>query len=154
MIEVEKPGDLRDHLGSPLGPSDWMVITQELIDGFAQISGDHNWIHVDRERAALELPDGKTIAHGWLTLSLITRLSTDFLKVRKRGKGINYGANRVRFIEPVQCGDSIRLRRSIKAVSPEGNFWKIVYDNSVEIKGKVRPAMVAETLSIIFEAGG
>lgn len=150
MLEVDKPSDLQAHAGRDLGTSAWLTVTQEMIDDFARLSGDDNWIHVDLERAARELPGGKTIAHGWLTLSCITAMSKGMITVRQRGKGINYGAERVRFIEPVQCGDRIRLHRKLLEVSPKGDYWKLVYENTIEIEGKARPAMSATTISLIF----
>lgn len=153
MLEVKRPENLKEHIGAVLGPSKWLVVTQEIIGDFARISGDHNWIHIDEERAKKELPDGKTIAHGWLTLSFVTALGMGMLSVRERGKGINYGAERIRFIEPVQCGDRIRLHRKIQDVSPKNDGWKITYENTIEIEGRERPAMSAVTISIIYNAG-
>ncbi|HUM17813.1 MAG TPA: MaoC family dehydratase, partial [Candidatus Nitrosotalea sp.] len=97
MLKVEKPQDLLQHVGKELGPSEWLTVTQEMIDKFADATGDHQWIHVDVERAKKELPGGKTIAHGYLTLSLLPRLAPTLMAVEKRRRGLNYGSNRVRF---------------------------------------------------------
>src|SRR3981189_3327151 len=96
MLTVETPQDLKKHIGKTLGPSDWVTVDQAMIDKFAEATGDHQWIHVDVERAKKEMPGGKTIAHGYLTLSLLPRLVPQLLKVEKRRRGGNYGSNRVR----------------------------------------------------------
>ena len=95
MIEIERPADLANYAGQKLGSSEWVIVDQAKIDAFAQLTGDDNWIHVDRERAARELPEGKTIAHGLLTLSLMPRLAAQTLKIRKRSRSINYGSNKI-----------------------------------------------------------
>ena len=87
MFEVETPKDLLQHVGRELGPSDWMTVDQAMIDKFAEATGDHQWIHVDVERARKEMPGGKTIAHGYLTLSLVPRLAATLTRVKKRSRG-------------------------------------------------------------------
>ena len=114
MLEVERPGDMTQYAGKELGVSDWYTVTQEQIDKFADATGDHQWIHVDVERAKREMPGGKTIAHGWLTLSLVPRLAQTIYRVKHRSRGINYGANRVRFTAPVPAGSRVRLRLKVK----------------------------------------
>src|SRR3989442_1706775 len=115
-LTVEQPKDLVQHIGKELGPSDWMTVDQAMIDRFAEATGDHQWIHVDVERAKREMPGGKTIAHGYLTLSLVPRMAAGLVTVTKRGRGINYGSNKVRFTSPVPAGSRIRLRQRITAV--------------------------------------
>src|SRR4026209_758547 len=100
-LKVEKPQDLLQHVGKELGPSEWLTVTQEMIDKFAEPTGDHQWIHVDVERAKRELPVGKTIAHSYLTLSLLPRLVPTLMKITGRRRGVNYGSNKLRFISPV-----------------------------------------------------
>ena len=151
MLEVETIAHAHELIGKKLGTSDWQTIDQALIDDFARVSGDRNWIHVDVERARKELPGGKTIAHGMLTLSLVTHLGGTIFAVRQRAKGINYGSNKVRFISPVVCGARIRLHRSLKAIDPMEGGARFTFDNEVEIEGEAKPAMVAETLSVIYE---
>ena len=131
MLKVEKPSDLLQHVGETLGPSEWLTVTQEMIDKFADATGDHQWIHVDVERAKKELPGGKTIAHGYLTLSLLPRLAPTLMKVEKRRRGVNYGSNRVRFTAPVPAGARIRLKQRLvmrKPLSSTGStltsFWR------------------------------
>src|SRR5712691_11000696 len=116
MLIVEHPKDLRQHIGRHLGPSEWITVDQAMINKFAEATGDHQWIHVDVERAKKEMPDGKTIAHGFLTLSLVPRLAATLMRVKKRSRGLNYGSNKVRFINPVPAGARIRLRQRIANV--------------------------------------
>ena len=151
MLKVEKPSDLLQHVGETLGPSEWLTVTQEGIDKFADATGDHQWIHVDVERAKKELPGGKTIAHGYLTLSLLPRLAPTLMKVEKRRRGVNYGSNRVRFTAPVPAGARIRLKQRLVKVEPvEDNGFRITSEMTMEVEGNTRPAMVAETLSIVY----
>jgi acyl dehydratase len=151
MLKVEKPSDLLQHVGETLGPSEWLTVTQEVIDKFADATGDHQWIHVDVERAKKELPGGKTIAHGYLTLSLLPRLAPTLMKVEKRRRGVNYGSNRVRFTAPVPAGGRIRLKQRLVKVEPvEDNGFRITSEMTMEVEGNTRPAMVAETLSIVY----
>src|SRR3954463_12275953 len=115
MLELDSPLDIKQHIGRELGPSDWMTVDQSMIDKFAEATGDHQWIHVDVERAKKEMPGGKTIAHGWLTLSLVPRLASTIYRVKNRSRGVNYGANRVRFTGMVPAGSRIRLRLKLKS---------------------------------------
>src|SRR5690606_19522109 len=126
-------------------------IDQPMIDAFGKITGDVNWIHMDVERAERELPGGKTIAHGLLTLSLITHLGTTICSVRRRSKGINYGSNKVRFTAPVVCGARVRLHRPLKEYEQIENGARLTYTNTMEIEGESRPAFVAETISVIYD---
>ena len=151
MLKVEKPQDLLQHVGEELGPSEWLTVTQEMIDKFADATGDHQWIHVDVERAKKELPGGKTIAHGYLTLSLLPRLAPTLMKVEQRRRGLNYGSNRVRFTAPVPAGARVRLRQKLLKVEPvEDNGFRVTSEMTMEVEGNSRPAMVAETLGIIY----
>ncbi len=151
MLKVEKPQDLLQHVGEQLGPSEWLTVTQEMIDKFAAATGDHQWIHVDVERAKKELPGGKTIAHGYLTLSLLPQLAPTLMKVEKRRRGVNYGSNRVRFTAPVPAGARVRLRQKLVKVEPvEDNGFRVTSEMTMEVEGNTRPAMVAETLGIIY----
>ena len=151
MLVVETPPELSKHVGETLGPSSWVTVDQAMIDKFAEATGDHQWIHVDVERAKRELPGGKTIAHGYLTLSLLPRMMPELLKVTKRSRGVNYGSNKVRFTSPVQVGARIRGRQKLLAADdmPNGGI-RMTYQWTVEIEGKERPACVAETMSIAY----
>jgi acyl dehydratase len=151
MLKVEKPQDLLQHVGEELGPSEWLTVTQEMIDKFADATGDHQWIHVDVERAKKEMPGGKTIAHGYLTLSLLPQLAPTLMKIEKRRRGLNYGSNRVRFTAPVPAGGRVRLRQKLVKVEPvEDNGFRITSEMTMEVEGNPRPAMVAETLGIVY----
>ena len=146
MLELESPLDLKQHVGRELGPSDWLTVDQAMIDRFAEATGDHQWIHVDVERARREMPGGTTIAHGYLTLSLVPRLAATLLRVKKRARGVNYGSNRVRFITPVPAGARIRLRQRIKDVEDIPGGVRVTSEMTVEVEGQDRPALVAETI--------
>ena len=151
-LTVEHPKELLQHIGRELGPSDWMTVEQAMIDKFADATGDHQWIHVDGERAKREMPGGKTIAHGYLTLSLVPRMAATLLRATKRSRGINYGSNKVRFISPVPAGARLRLRQRIANVEPvEGNGVRVTSQMTVEIEGQERPALVAELMGVQYE---
>jgi len=156
MVVLDRPADLQEWVGKEIGVSDWLAIDQSRIDDFARLSGDDHWIHVDVERARREMPDGKTIAHGFLTLSLIPYLVRSVYVITHRGRGLNYGTNRVRFVHPVQVGDQVRLRQRIKAVERgEGGgqegATRVVSECTIEIEGKPRPAVVAEFLMLVYD---
>lgn len=151
MLEVEKPSDLLAHAGKKAGTSDWLVVDQARIDKFAEATGDHQWIHVDVERAKREMPGGKTIAHGFLTLSLIPVLAQSITKVKKRSRGINYGLNKVRFTNPVPAGARIRLHQTLKAVEKIEGGVRIISEATVEVEGQERPAAIAETIGLAYD---
>ena len=151
-LTVEKPAELAQHVGRELGPSDWMTVDQAIIDKFAAATGDHQWIHVDVERAKKEMPEGKTIAHGYLTLSLVPRMAQTLVKVTARKRGLNYGSNKVRFTSAVPAGARIRLRSyKLKSVEPmDGNGFRVTSEATVEVEGQERPALVAEIIGIQY----
>jgi acyl dehydratase len=138
--------DVKALIGTELGVGDWLEVTQERIDQFAEATGDHQWIHVDPERAA-QGPFGTTIAHGYLTLSLIPSLGGGGLPVTGAKMGINYGLDRVRFIAPVKVGSRVRARRKLVDVTEGEGFLQLKVEVTVEIDGQDKPAAVAETLS-------
>jgi len=151
MLTLEKPVDVLKHLGQDLGPSEWLTVTQEMIDKFAEATGDHQWIHVDVERAKREMPGGKTIAHGYLTLSLLPRLAPTLMTITNRRRGVNYGSNKIRFISPVPAGSRIRLRqRLVNAEQTKDGGVRITSEMTIEVEGGDRPAMVAETMGIVY----
>ena len=151
MLKVETPKDLLGLVGKTLGPSPWITVDQPMIDAFADATGDRQWIHVDVERATREMPGGKTIAHGYLTLSLVPRLAATLLQVTKRSRGLNYGSNKVRFTNAVPAGARVRLRqRIVSAEEVAGNGVRLTSEMTVEIDGQERPALVAEILSISY----
>ncbi|TCZ66010.1 MaoC family dehydratase [Roseicella aquatilis] len=151
MLEVESIADLQNHVGKKLGTSDWLVVDQRMIDQFAEATGDHQWIHVDVERAKREMPGGRTIAHGYLTLSLLPKLNQGIWQVKKRSRGVNYGSNKVRFTAPVPAGSRVRGHLTLKAVEAIEGGARLTMESTVEVEGSERPALVAETLSLIYE---
>jgi acyl dehydratase len=144
-IEVK---DLDGLVGQEVGVSDWLQVTQERVNEFADATGDHQWIHVDVERATREM--GGPIAHGYLTLSLIPHLSAGLLPVKGVTRGINYGSDKVRFTNMVRVGKRVRLRQTLLGVEPKSGGFQLRSQCTVEIEGEERPACVAETLSLIF----
>ncbi len=151
MLTVDTPQDLKDHVGQELGVSDWITVDQEMIDKFADATGDHQWIHVDVERARRELPSKGTIAHGYLTLSLLPRMMGDILEIRRRTHGINYGCNKVRFTGVVPAGSRVRLRQTLQAAEDvANNVVRLISACTIEIEGAERPALVAETIGLAY----
>jgi acyl dehydratase len=151
MLELDTPADLKAYVGKELGVSGWITVDQARIDKFAEVTGDDQWIHVDVERARREMPGGKTIAHGYLTVSLIPILLRQIVKVRRRSRSINYGSNRIRFLNPVRAGSRVRLRQKLKALDPVEGGYRLTYEATIEIEGEARPALVAETLAIAYD---
>jgi acyl dehydratase len=151
MLEVERPSDLVGYVGKEIGVSEWYAVTQEQIDKFADATGDHQWIHVDVERCKKEMPGGKTIAHGWLTLSLVPRLAAKIYTVKHRSRGINYGANRVRFTGPVPAGSRIRLRLKIKEVEQVQGGVRVTNEGTMELEGAARPVLISETIGMVYD---
>lgn len=151
MLTVPTPNDLKKHIGADLGASEWVNVDQDMINRFADATGDHQWIHVDVERCKKEMPGGVPIAHGYLTLSLLPIMMQQLVKVEKRSRGINYGSNRVRFTGPVPAGSRVRARGKIKSVEDvKGNGVQIIYDVEVEREGADRPVLVAETIGLSY----
>ena len=149
---VRTPRDLAAHVGQRLGASHWVELTQSMVDDFARLTGDDHWIHVDVERARREMPGGRTLVHGFLTLSLIPALQRDLFHVERRGKGLNYGCNRVRFTRPLPVGSRVRLSQVLLACEALPDGARLRFECTIEIEGEERPALVAETLLQIFDA--
>jgi acyl dehydratase len=141
--------ELTALIGTHLGYSDYRTVTQEQVNLFADATGDHQWIHVDPERAA-QGPFGHTIAHGYLTLSLIPVLLGGMLKVEGVTMGVNYGTNKVRFTSPVPVGSEIRAGATLASAEEVTNGIQIAMDVTVEIKGAAKPACVAQVLSRLY----
>jgi acyl dehydratase len=140
--------DLPGLVGQETGVSDWLEITQERVNQFAEATGDHQWIHVDVERATREI--GGPIAHGYLTLSLIPFLSAKLMRVSGVTRGINYGSDKVRFTNMVKVGKRIRLRQKLLSAEPKAGGMQLKNECTIEIEGEDRPACVAETISIVY----
>ena len=139
--------DLKALEGLEVGVSDWLLISQEHIDQFADLTHDHQWIHVDVERAKKEMPGGTTIAHGYLTLSMIPAMTAGFLEFTNLKMGINYGLNRVRFTNMVAVDSRIRARSVVKTVRQRSEAIQLIGETSVEIEGESKPACIVETVS-------
>jgi acyl dehydratase len=137
--------------GQEMGTSDWVTIDQDRINKFADATGDHQWIHVDVERAKKEMPGGKTIAHGYLTLSLIPMLGAEILRVTGVSRGINYGSNKVRFTNMVPVGSRVRARQKLLQVEPKAGGLQMTNEITIEIEGQERPACIAETISLVYK---
>ena len=151
MLVVSEPKDLLDHKNHNLGYGRWILIDQKKINEFASVSGDHQWIHVDTDRAVNEMPDGKTIAHGLLTLCMSADLAGNVLKIEQLKQSINYGIDKVRFTSPVKVGTKIRMNSIIEDVTERDKgviYLKI--KRVVEIEDGERPAMVASTISLLY----
>lgn len=141
--------DLAGFEGQELGCSDWLMIDQTLIQQFAEATGDDNWYHLDTSRAAVELPGGKTIAHGLLLLSLVPRLSRDFLVLTEHGRALNYGYDKVRFIRPVERGDRVRIRVALNSLEQRPNGVMVRRQCLAEVQDSLHPAMIADMLTFL-----
>lgn len=145
----ESPRDLIGQEGTRLGPTEWLVIEQTRVDGFAEVTGDHQWIHVDVERAK-DGPFGGTIAHGYLTMSLVNFFLPDLIEVRGFTHAVNVGADRLRFLAPVKVGSRIRGVGEIVGVEEVKGGVQSVVRVTVEIEGSDKPACVVDTISRYF----
>jgi len=150
MRQTIKADELKTLIGQESNPSSWLEITQERIDRFADATNDHQFIHVDPEKAA-KTPFEATIAHGFLTLSLLPALTAEISPdVEGRVMGINYGLDRLRFVQPVKAGSRVRARQELlKAVERKPGHWMIKSRVTMDIEGEEKPAMIADTISII-----
>ena len=138
-------------IGQEIGVTDWLLIDQSRINAFAEATGDHQWIHVDRQRAKTESKYGRTIAHGFLTLSLLSRLSNEAVEIRGDfGMRINYGLNRVRFPAPVPEGSRIRARLTLQELKEFDGGHQITWLITVDVEGSDKPALVAEWLIRLY----
>ena len=136
--------DLRGVVGEEVATSDWMVVTQDRINAFADTTDDHQWIHVDAERARTETPFAATIAHGFLTLSLTSALMGNAIRIDGPRMTLNYGLNRVRFVSPVPSGSRIRARIAVHKVEDLGDSTQVVWNVTIEREGSDKPCVVAE----------
>jgi len=140
--------DIKSLVGQEIGVSDWVEITQERVNRFAEATGDHQWIHVDVERATKEI--GGPIAHGYLTLSLIPFLGAKLLRITGVTRGINYGSDKVRFTNMVRVGKRVRMRQKLLAADAKSGGIQLKNECTIEIEGEDRPACVAETISVVY----
>lgn len=144
-IEIK---DLPGLVGQEVGVSDWLQITQDRVQQFAEATGDHQWIHLDVERATREI--GGPIAHGFLTLSLIPFLSQGMLDIKDSTRGINYGTDKVRFVNMVRVGKRVRLRQKLVGAEPKAGGMQLRNECTIEIEGEDKPACIAETLAVVY----
>ena len=150
--EMKSPGQLQALIGQQIALSEWVPITQERVNAFAEATGDHQFIHIDPEKAA-QTPFGGPIAHGFLTLSLLAgefantggRLELDGAKMI-----VNYGLNRVRFVTPVRVGSRLRNRGVLQSAEQGAGYWQLIILNTIEIEGQDKPAMIAESVSRVY----
>jgi acyl dehydratase len=142
--------DLPGLIGEEMGVSDWVVVDQNRVNLFADATGDHQWIHIDVERANREM--GGPIAHGYLTLSLIPFLGAGIMRVTGVTRGINYGSDKVRFTNMVRVGKRVRMRQKLLNVQPKAGGLQMTSECTIEIEGEDRPACVAETISVLYGA--
>lgn len=151
MVIIQSPSEIQNYIDKPLTPSDWYHVTQEKINKFADATSDHQWIHVDEERAKKEMPDGKTIAHGYYMVSLLPKLAAQNAEIKNTSRTLNYGSDKVRFINMVKVGSYVRLNRTIISCEEMKNGgFRVVNKCELEIKDESKPAFVAETISLHF----
>ena len=151
VTHFEKIANLRDHVGRDVAVSDWLEVSQERINQFAESTDDRQWIHVDAERAARESPFKETIAHGFLTLSLLSALGKRAISVGGVRMGINYGLDRVRFVSPVPAGSRIRGRFLLSALADISGGVQVIWKVTVEREGGDKPSCIAEWLVRYYE---
>ena len=150
MQTITSIEDAKALEGQEIGLSDWVTIDQQRIDRFAKATDDFQWIHVDKERAARELPNGKTIAHGYLTLALIPALATQFVRFENLAKTINFGCNKVRFYTMVPVGSRLRGRAKVIQARSRAGALHLLCEIRIEVEGERKPACVAETIGMYF----
>ena len=149
-MKTIKYAEMAKHVGEEMGVSEWVTVDQARVNKFADATGDHQWIHIDVERAKRELPTKGTIAHGYLTLSLIPMLTSEIMRIDGVSRGINYGSNKVRFTNMVPTGARVRARQKLVAAEPKGGGLQLTNEVTIEIEGQDRPACVAETISLVY----
>lgn len=153
MLQISDPSALASHVGEELGRSSWRTITQADIDAFAAVTGDTNWFHTDPVRAAAEMPDGRTIAHGLFVLALAPKMLGEIYTLAHRGRGLNYGYDRVRFIRPVSVGSAVRLVLSLAEVSEHRAGTRVVTQQTFEMRGHEGPVVSARNILLILPEG-
>lgn len=145
-LRTIESSDLPSLVGQEVGVSDWFLMDQALIDAFAEVTGDRQWIHLDAGRCRAESPYGSTIAHGFLTLSLLSHLHASSVEIRGQQRVINYGLNRVRFPAPVPAGSRVRSHSTLQSMEAIAGGMQLNWLITVEMDGQTKPALVAEWL--------
>lgn len=152
MLRVNHPSELIGYVGQDLGASSWRTVSQAMIDTFAGLTGDTHWIHTDPVRAAAEGPFGGTVAHGFMTLAVITSSMNELLEIGGAAHFVNYGLDSVRFTGPVRAGSRIRLRQMLVAVAQIEDGVRVTTKCTLEVEGAKRPAVVADFIFLAFSA--
>ena len=151
MVIINSPSEINKFINMPLTPSEWYEVTQDKINRFADATSDHQWIHIDEERAEKEMPGGKTIAHGYFMVSLLPKLAAQNAEIKNTSRTLNYGSDKVRFINMVKAGSQVRLNRTIISCEEMKNGgFRVVNKCELEIKDEDKPAFIAETISLVF----
>ena len=143
--------EFSDYAGQSLGETDYLTISQERVNLFAEATGDHQWIHTDPDRAARESPYKAPIAHGFLTLSLAPKLMAELYRVESVTMGVNYGANKIRFINAVPVGSRLRMGAILQQVEPQTAGVRVIIECTFELENVLKPACVAELIVLLFE---
>ena len=152
-LTVNGIDELRELIGQPVGPSDWVQITQDEIDKFADVARDHQWIHVDVERAERESPFGTTIAHGNLTLSLVDGFRSELISSTGFALGVNYGWDKIRFPAPVPVDSKVRAKAEVVSVEEKGGGWyQVVTRFTLEVEGGEKPCFVGDSVTRVMAA--
>lgn len=149
VVVVDKPADLLGMVGTKMGPTGWIKVDQDRVNGFADVTGDHQWIHVDAERAKSG-PFGGTIAHGYLTMSMINLFLPELMEVRGFAHAVNVGLDRLRFLAPVITGSRIRAASEIVSAEEIKGAIQAIVRVTIEIEGSEKPALIADTISRYF----
>lgn len=151
-LTLSSVAEAKDWVGQPIGTTAWTTITQEMINHFAEATGDHQWIHIDEERAQRELPEGRCLAHGYLSLSLISKNVYELIHLKGVRWSLNYGTNRVRFPHPVYAGDRLRMHATLEKLEKRTDGGTLIMLHcTMEIDGRDKPACVAEVMSVVYE---
>lgn len=154
LYRIKSIEDAKALEGKEVGISEWIVVDQQKINQFADATGDYQWIHVDEERASRELPEGRTIAHGYLTLALVPALTGNFVQVDNLVRAINFGCNKIRFYSPVPVGARVRARAVVLQARKRSGALHLTSEITIEVEGVRKPACVAETIGIYFVEEG
>lgn len=150
MIIIKSTADAIALVGQEIGVSEWHDITQDQIDQFAEATGDNQWIHVDTERAAKELPGGRTIAHGYFTLALIPKLTSGLVTFEGLQRTINFGCNKVRFSSMVSPGDRVRIHTTVTSARKRAGALHLISEHRIEVEGQRKAACTADTIGLYF----
>lgn len=152
QINFKNISEFRKMLGKNLPDGDWYIITQQMINDFANATLDKQWIHIDEERAKKESPFKKTVAHGFMSVAMISKMLDNAFKIKSLKMGLNYGMNKVRFPNPVLVNSELRMLSSIKEIENLGvSGIKVTFNCIIEIKGQEKPACVVEFIAALFE---